>query len=135
MEKRNDCRENAQKELFYSNSFSCNSAHFLLHRSGQLAVFLELWISVSSQIHGTLVSRTSYARSDGLHFFFSTRDPSVIRLLFVRANQKTYTLTTFGAFLSSSHSVNQKYLRKGCSLQFCKYEAKVRYRQSEDFTW
>ena len=69
MEKRNDCRENAQKYLFYSHSFSCNSAHFLLHRSRQLAVFLELWISVSSQIHGTLVSRTSYARSDGLHFF------------------------------------------------------------------
>ena len=35
MEKRNDCRENAQKELFYSHSFSCNSAHFLLHRSRQ----------------------------------------------------------------------------------------------------
>ena len=69
MEKRNDCRENAQKELFYSHSFSCNSAHFLLHRSRQLAVFQELWISVSSQIHGTLVSRTSYARSVGLHFF------------------------------------------------------------------
>ena len=31
MEKQNDCRENAQKELFYSHSFSCNSAHFLLH--------------------------------------------------------------------------------------------------------
>ena len=38
-------------------------------RSGQLAVFPELWISVSSQIHGTLVSRTIYARSVGLHFF------------------------------------------------------------------
>ena len=45
------------------HTFSC------IYRSRQLAVFLELWISVSSQIHGTLVSRTSYARSDGLHFF------------------------------------------------------------------
>ena len=46
-------------------------------------------------------------------FSFYATDPSVIRLLFVRANQKTLTLTTFGAILSSSHSVNQKYfLRK-----------------------
>ena len=52
-------------------------------------------------------------------FSFYATDPSVIRLLFVRANQKTLTLTTFGAILSSSHSVNQKYfLRKSCSLQF-----------------
>ena len=41
-------------------------------------------------------------------FSFYATDPSVIRLLFVRANQKTLTLTTFGAILSSSHSVNQK---------------------------
>ena len=45
------------------HTFSC------IYRSGQLAVFLELWIYVSSQIHGTLVSRTIYARSVGLHFF------------------------------------------------------------------
>ena len=52
-------------------------------------------------------------------FSFYATDPSVIRLLFVRANQKTLTLTTFGAILSSSHSVNQKcFLRKSCSLQF-----------------
>ena len=52
-------------------------------------------------------------------FSFYATDPRVIRLLFVRANQKTLTLTTFGAILSSSHSVNQKYfLRKSCSLQF-----------------
>ena len=45
------------------HTFSC------IYRSRQLAVFPELWIYVSSQVHGTLVSRTRYTRSDGLHFF------------------------------------------------------------------